>query len=90
MLDDEFGRIDGIGGEKSVKFMVWLKDDVDLEDVEDVVWEVIMEEEEGVGDGVGGRYMYGGMGDVGGVSGEGGWKGGGYGRDGMRKVNGKV
>lgn len=48
MFDDEFASIDGIGPEKSAKFIVWFKDDVHFQHVQHLLSELIIEEHEPV------------------------------------------
>ena len=46
MFDDEFASIDGIGPEKSAKFIAWFKDDVHFQHVQHLLSELIIEEQE--------------------------------------------
>lgn len=48
MFDDEFASIDGIGPEKSAKFIAWFKDDVHFQHVQHLLSELIIEEQEPV------------------------------------------
>lgn len=48
MFDDEFASIDGIGPEKSAKFIAWFKDDVHFQHVQHLLSELIIEEHEPV------------------------------------------
>lgn len=48
MFDDEFASIDGIGPEKSAKFIAWFKDDVHFKHVLHLLSELIIEEQEPV------------------------------------------
>lgn len=48
MFDDEFASIDGIGPEKSAKFIAWFKDDVHFQHVQHLMSELIIEEQEPV------------------------------------------
>ena len=48
MFDDEFASIDGIGPEKSAKFIAWFKDDVHFLHVQHLLSELIIEEQEPV------------------------------------------
>jgi len=48
MFDDEFASIDGIGPEKSAKFIAWFKDDVHFQHVHHLLSELIIEEQEPV------------------------------------------
>lgn len=48
MFDDEFASIDGIGPEKSAKFIAWFKDDVHFQHVQHLLSELIIEEHESV------------------------------------------
>lgn len=48
MFDDEFASIDGIGPEKSAKFIAWFKDDVHFQHVQHLLSELIIEEQETV------------------------------------------
>lgn len=48
MFDDEFASIDGIGPEKSAKFIAWFKDDVHFQHVQHLLSELIIEEHETV------------------------------------------
>ena len=48
MFDDEFANIDGIGPEKSAKFIAWFKDDVHFQHVQHLLSELIIEEQEPV------------------------------------------
>lgn len=48
MFDDEFASIDGIGPEKSAKFIGWFKDDVHFQHVQHLLSELIIEEQEPV------------------------------------------
>lgn len=48
MFDDEFASIDGIGPEKSAKFITWFKDDVHFQHVQHLLSELIIEEHEPV------------------------------------------
>ena len=48
MFDDEFASIDGIGPEKSAKFIAWFKDDVHFQHVQHLLSELIIEEQESV------------------------------------------
>lgn len=48
MFDDEFASIDGIGPEKSTKFIAWFKDDVHFQHVQHLLSELIIEEQEPV------------------------------------------
>lgn len=48
MFDDEFASIDGIGPEKSTKFIAWFKDDVHFQHVQHLLSELIIEEHEPV------------------------------------------
>ena len=48
MFDDEFASIDGIGPEKSAKFIAWFKDDVHFQHVQHLMSELIFEEQEPV------------------------------------------
>lgn len=48
MFDDEFASIDGIGPEKSAKFIAWFKDDVHFQHVLHLLSELIIEEQEPV------------------------------------------
>lgn len=48
MFDDEFASIDGIGPEKSAKFIAWFKDDVHFQHVQHLLSELIIEEQEHV------------------------------------------
>lgn len=48
MFDDEFASIDGIGPEKSAKFIAWFKDDVHFQQVQHLLSELIIEEHEPV------------------------------------------
>lgn len=45
---DEFASIDGIGPEKSAKFIAWFKDDVHFQHVQHLLSELIIEEQEPV------------------------------------------
>lgn len=51
MFEDEFASIDGIGPEKSAKFIAWFKDDVHFQHVQHLLSELIIEEHEPVGTG---------------------------------------
>lgn len=48
MFDDEFASIDGIGPEKSAKFIAWFKDDIHFQHVQHLLSELIIEEQESV------------------------------------------
>lgn len=48
MFDDEFASIDGIGPEKSAKFIAWFKDDIHFQHVQHLLSELIIEEQEPV------------------------------------------
>lgn len=48
MFDDEFASIDGIGPEKSAKFIAWFKDDIHFQHVQHLLSELIIEEHEPV------------------------------------------
>lgn len=48
MFDDEFASIDGIGPEKSAKFIAWFKDDVHFQHVQHLLSELIIEEQKPV------------------------------------------
>ena len=48
MFDDEFANIDGIGPEKSAKFIAWFKDDIHFQHVQHLLSELIIEEHEPV------------------------------------------
>ena len=48
MFDDEFASIDGIGPEKSAKFIAWFKDDIHFQHVQHLLPELIIEEHEPV------------------------------------------
>ena len=48
MFDDEFASIDGIGPEKSAKFIAWFKDDIHFQHVQHLLPELIIEEHETV------------------------------------------
>lgn len=48
MFDDEFASIDGIGPEKSAKFIAWFKNDVHFQHVQHLLSELIIEEQEPV------------------------------------------
>lgn len=48
MFEDEFASIDGIGPEKSAKFIAWFKDDVHFQHVQHLLSELIIEEQEPV------------------------------------------
>lgn len=48
MFDDELASIDGIGPEKSAKFIAWFKDDVHFQHVQHLLSELIIEEHEPV------------------------------------------
>lgn len=48
MFEDEFASIDGIGPEKSAKFIAWFKDDVHFQHVQHLLSELIIEEHEPV------------------------------------------
>lgn len=48
MFDDEFASIDGIGPEKSAKFIAWFKDDIHFQHVQHLMSELIIEEQEPV------------------------------------------
>lgn len=48
MFDDEFASIDGIGPEKSAKFIAWFKDDVHFQHVQHLLSDLIIEEQEPV------------------------------------------
>lgn len=48
MFDDEFASIDGIGPEKSAKFIAWFKDDVHFQHVQHLLSELIIEDQEPV------------------------------------------
>jgi DNA ligase (NAD+) len=48
MFDDEFASINGIGPEKSAKFIAWFKDDVHFQHVQHLLSELIIEEQEPV------------------------------------------
>lgn len=48
MFDYEFASIDGIGPEKSAKFIAWFKDDVHFQHVQHLLSELIIEEQEPV------------------------------------------
>ena len=48
MFDDEFANIDGIGPEKSAKFIAWFKDDIHFQHVQHLLSELIIEEQEPV------------------------------------------
>lgn len=48
MFYDEFASIDGIGPEKSAKFIAWFKDDVHFQHVQHLLSELIIEEHEPV------------------------------------------
>lgn len=48
MFDDAFASIDGIGPEKSAKFIAWFKDDVHFQHVQHLLSELIIEEQEPV------------------------------------------
>ena len=48
MFDDEFASIDGIGPEKSAKFIAWFKDDVHFQHVQHLLSELVIEEQEPV------------------------------------------
>ena len=48
MFDDGFASIDGIGPEKSAKFIAWFKDDVHFQHVQHLLSELIIEEQEPV------------------------------------------
>lgn len=48
MFDDEFASIDGIGPEKSAKFIAWFKDDIHFLHVQHLLSELIIEEQEPV------------------------------------------
>lgn len=48
MSDDEFASIDGIGPEKSAKFIAWFKDDVHFQHVQHLLSELIIEEQKPV------------------------------------------
>lgn len=48
MFDDEFASIDGIGPEKSAKFIAWFKDDVHFQHVQHLLSELLIEEQEPV------------------------------------------
>lgn len=48
MFDDEFASIDGIGPEKSAKFIAWFEDDVHFQHVQHLLSELIIEEQEPV------------------------------------------
>lgn len=48
MFDDEFASIDGIGPEKSAKFIAWFKDDLHFQHVQHLLSELIIEEHEPV------------------------------------------
>lgn len=48
MFDDEFASIDGIGPEKSAKFIAWFKDDGHFQHVQHLLSELIIEEHEPV------------------------------------------
>lgn len=48
MFDDEFASINGIGPEKSAKFIAWFKDDVHFLHVQHLLSELIIEEQEPV------------------------------------------
>ena len=48
MFDDEFASIDGIGPEKSAKFIAWFKDDIHFQHVQHLMSELIIEEHEPV------------------------------------------
>lgn len=48
MFDDEFASIDGIGPEKSAKFIAWFKDDIHFQHVQHLLPELIIEEQEPV------------------------------------------
>lgn len=48
MFEDEFASIDGIGPEKSAKFIAWFKDDVHFQHVQHLLSELIIEEQKPV------------------------------------------
>ena len=48
MFDDEFASIDGIGPEKSAKFIAWFKDDIHFQHVQHLLSELIIEEQKPV------------------------------------------
>ena len=48
MFDDEYASIDGIGPEKSAKFIAWFKDDIHFQHVQHLLSELIIEEQEPV------------------------------------------
>ena len=48
MFEDEFASIDGIGPEKSAKFIAWFKDDVHFQHVQHLLSELVIEEQEPV------------------------------------------
>lgn len=48
MFEDEFASIDGIGPEKSAKFIAWFKDDIHFQHVQHLLSELIIEEQEPV------------------------------------------
>lgn len=48
MFDNEFASIDGIGPEKSAKFIAWFKDDIHFQHVQHLLSELIIEEQEPV------------------------------------------
>ena len=48
MFEDEFASIDGIGPEKSAKFIAWFKDDIHFQHVQHLLSELIIEEHEPV------------------------------------------
>ena len=48
MFDDELASIDGIGPEKSAKFIAWFKDDIHFQHVQHLLSELIIEEQEPV------------------------------------------
>ena len=48
MFDDEFASIDGIGPEKSAKFIAWFKDDIHFQHVQHLLSELSIEEQEPV------------------------------------------
>lgn len=48
MFDDEFASIDGIGPEKSAKFIAWFKDDIHFQHVQHLLSELIIKEQEPV------------------------------------------